>query len=91
MIATRQLCTFSLDGHLFGVDAQTVQEVIRYQEMTRVPNAPPAVRGLINLRKKKGEKERKKKGTRTKSNYAEAIFPLRQHYLLDFSIRNQAD
>jgi len=50
MIATRQLCTFSLDGHLFGVDAQTVQEVIRYQEMTRVPMAPPAVSGLINLR-----------------------------------------
>src|SRR5262249_58531769 len=27
-----------------------VQEVIRYQEMTRVPLAPPVVRGLINLR-----------------------------------------
>jgi len=50
MIATRQLCTFSLDGHLFGVDAQRVQEVIRYQEMTRAPMAPPAVGGLINLR-----------------------------------------
>ncbi|MCY2974670.1 MAG: chemotaxis protein CheW [Planctomycetota bacterium] len=50
MIASRQLCTFLLDGHLFGVDAQTVQEVIRYQEMTRVPKAPAAVSGLINLR-----------------------------------------
>ena len=50
MITSRQLCTFFLDGHLFGVDAQTVQEVIRYQEMTRVPKAPPSVRGLINLR-----------------------------------------
>ena len=27
-----------------------MQEIIRYQEMTRVPLAPPAVRGLINLR-----------------------------------------
>jgi len=27
-----------------------VQEVIRYQEMTRVPLAPKVVRGLINLR-----------------------------------------
>ena len=27
-----------------------VQEVIRYQEMTRVPTAPRVVRGLINLR-----------------------------------------
>jgi len=50
MIASRQLCTFFLDGHLFGVDAQTVQEVIRYQEMTRVPKASQAVSGLINLR-----------------------------------------
>src|SRR5207244_4444658 len=27
-----------------------VQEIIRFQEMTRVPLAPPAVQGLINLR-----------------------------------------
>lgn len=50
MIASKQLCTFFLDGQLFGVDAQTVQEVIRYQEMTRVPKAPQSVSGLINLR-----------------------------------------
>jgi len=50
MITSRQLCTFYLDGHLFGVDAQKVQEVIRYQEMTRVPQSPPSVSGLINLR-----------------------------------------
>lgn len=50
MIASRQLCTFYLDGHFFGVDAQSVQEVIRYQEMTRVPLTPECVNGLINLR-----------------------------------------
>ena len=50
MIATKQLCTFELDNHLFGVEAQCVQEVIRYQEMTCVPKAIPAVVGLINLR-----------------------------------------
>jgi purine-binding chemotaxis protein CheW len=50
MIATKQLCTFKIDNHLFGVDAQSVQEVIRYQEMTRVPKAPAAISGLINLR-----------------------------------------
>jgi len=44
------LCTFRLDGLCFGVDVDRVQEVIRQQEMTRVPLAPPAVRGLINLR-----------------------------------------
>src|SRR5580704_11458036 len=45
-----EICTFYLDGHYFGLDVLKVQEVIRYQEMTRVPLAPPVVRGLINLR-----------------------------------------
>ena len=50
MSAVNQLCTFYLDDLYFGVDVQKVQEVIRYQEMTRIPLAPPVVRGLINLR-----------------------------------------
>src|SRR5215471_19066714 len=50
MTAERQFCTFFVDGLLFGVEVHKVQEVIRYQEMTRVPLAPPVVRGLINLR-----------------------------------------
>src|SRR6516164_2666736 len=45
-----QYCTFYVAGHYFGLDVLRVQEVIRYQEMTRVPLAPPVVRGLINLR-----------------------------------------
>jgi purine-binding chemotaxis protein CheW len=46
----RQFCTFYIDGQYFGVPVQQVQEVIRYQEMTRVPLVPPVIRGLINLR-----------------------------------------
>src|SRR3569623_1317726 len=46
----RQVCTFYQDGLLFGGEAQGVQEVIRYLEMTRVPRAPEVVEGLINLR-----------------------------------------
>jgi purine-binding chemotaxis protein CheW len=46
----RQFCTFFLAGHYFGIEVFQVQEVIRAQLMTRVPLAPPAVRGLINLR-----------------------------------------
>jgi purine-binding chemotaxis protein CheW len=46
----RQYCTFFLNGHYFGIDVLEVQEVIRHLEMTRVPCAPPVVRGLINLR-----------------------------------------
>jgi purine-binding chemotaxis protein CheW len=50
MLELRQFCTFFLDGLRFGVDVQKVQEVVPYQEMTRVPLAPPMVRGLLNLR-----------------------------------------
>jgi purine-binding chemotaxis protein CheW len=45
-----RFCTFSLDGMFFGVEVMKVQEVIRFQEMTRVPLASHFVRGLINLR-----------------------------------------
>lgn len=48
--AVRQYCTFTLDGHHFGIDVASVQEVIRYQALTVVPLAPHAIRGLINLR-----------------------------------------
>ncbi|MBM4001490.1 MAG: chemotaxis protein CheW [Planctomycetes bacterium] len=47
---TRQFCTFHVDGLFLGIDVQQVQEVIRYQAMTRIPLAPGAIRGLINLR-----------------------------------------
>jgi len=46
----QQFCTFYVDGQFFGVPVQQVQEVIRYQEMTRVPLVPRVIRGLINLR-----------------------------------------
>lgn len=49
-VALRQFCTFYVDGLCFGIGVREVQEVIRYQEMTRVPLAAPVVRGLINLR-----------------------------------------
>lgn len=45
-----QLCTFKLANVFFGVDVEKVQEVIRHQEMTRVPLANREIRGLINLR-----------------------------------------
>jgi purine-binding chemotaxis protein CheW len=50
MADEHQYCTFYLDGHYFGLDVLKVQEIIRYQEMTRVPLTPAVVRGLINLR-----------------------------------------
>jgi purine-binding chemotaxis protein CheW len=50
MNAPRRLCTFYLDGLFFGIDVGRVREVFRNHSMTRVPLAPPVVRGLINLR-----------------------------------------
>lgn len=50
MVSERQFCTFFLGGLYFGLDVLKVQEIIRAQEITRVPLAHPVVRGLINLR-----------------------------------------
>src|SRR5438034_5125162 len=50
MAARHQYCTFHVGGYYFGLDVLNVQEIIRYQAMTRVPLAPPVVQGLINLR-----------------------------------------
>ena len=50
MGASQQFCTFLLNGTLFGVPVPQVQEVIRFQEITRVPLAPAVVEGMINLR-----------------------------------------
>jgi len=47
---SRQFCTFFVDGLFLGIDVQQIQEVIRYQAMTRVPLAADAISGLINLR-----------------------------------------
>ncbi len=49
-MATQQFCTFFLKDQFLGVRVNEVQEVIRYQEMTRVPLVPAVIRGLINLR-----------------------------------------
>ncbi len=45
-----QLATFYVADLYFGVDVLCVQEVLRYQQMTRVPLAPDMIEGLINLR-----------------------------------------
>jgi purine-binding chemotaxis protein CheW len=50
MTDCKQFATFFLNGLFFGVEVLKVQEVIRYQEMTRVPIAPAMIQGLINLR-----------------------------------------
>jgi purine-binding chemotaxis protein CheW len=50
MARKQQFATFFVGNLFFGVEVEKVQEVLRHQQMTRVPLAPPVVRGLINLR-----------------------------------------
>ncbi len=45
-----QLVSFVIAEEEFGVDILKVQEIIRPPEITRVPNAPSFVEGVINLR-----------------------------------------
>jgi purine-binding chemotaxis protein CheW len=45
-----QFATFFVADLFFGVDVLCVQEVLRFQQMTRVPQAPEVIEGLINLR-----------------------------------------
>ena len=46
----RQFCTFYLAELFIGVEVERVQEIIRYQPITRVPLSSDVIRGLINLR-----------------------------------------
>jgi purine-binding chemotaxis protein CheW len=45
-----QFSTFLVADLFFGVDVLRVQELLRFQQMTRVPQAPEVIEGLINLR-----------------------------------------
>jgi purine-binding chemotaxis protein CheW len=48
--ASGQFSTFFVADLFFGVDVLNVQEVLRFQQMTPVPQAPRVIEGLINLR-----------------------------------------
>ena len=45
-----QLVSFMLDEVEYGVDILSVHEILRYPEMTRLPNTPKFIKGVINLR-----------------------------------------
>jgi purine-binding chemotaxis protein CheW len=47
-----QLVSFHVGGEEFGLDILRVQEIIRVQQLTRVPNSPDFVDGVMNLRGK---------------------------------------
>jgi purine-binding chemotaxis protein CheW len=48
--AGRLFCSFRTEGRLYGIDAAQVREISAQVAISPVPHAPPAVRGLANLR-----------------------------------------
>ncbi|HLH25601.1 MAG TPA: chemotaxis protein CheW [Chloroflexota bacterium] len=45
-----QVVVLELAGEAYGVEIERVQEIIRMQSITRVPNGPAGVEGVTNLR-----------------------------------------
>ncbi len=48
----QQLVVFDLSSEAYGVDIGAVREIIRLQDITKVPRTPEFVEGVINLRGK---------------------------------------
>ena len=47
---TKQFVTFTLGAEEYGIDIMVVREIKGWAHTTMIPNAPPHVRGVINLR-----------------------------------------
>lgn len=47
---TRQYLTFKLSDEMFGVDVAQVREILDYIKITKVPQTPDFMCGVINLR-----------------------------------------
>jgi purine-binding chemotaxis protein CheW len=45
-----QYLTFQLGDELYGVDILRVQEIKGYTTVTKIPNTPPHIKGVLNLR-----------------------------------------
>jgi len=45
-----QFLTFRLDGQEYGIAILKVQEIKGWDKMTPIPNSPPYVKGVLNLR-----------------------------------------
>ncbi len=48
--SSEQYLTFMLAGEEYGVDILRVQEIKGYSAITPIPNTPPHVKGVMNLR-----------------------------------------
>jgi purine-binding chemotaxis protein CheW len=48
--SAREYLTFRLDKEEYGIDILKVQEIRGYEPPTRIANAPPFIKGVVNLR-----------------------------------------
>jgi purine-binding chemotaxis protein CheW len=49
-VALSQYLTFTVDGGLFAIEIARAREVLEFKGVTKVPNTPPFMRGVLNLR-----------------------------------------
>jgi len=47
---TRQYLTFQLGNEIFAIDVSNVREILEFTTVTKVPQTPEFMRGVINLR-----------------------------------------
>ncbi len=47
-----QLVVFTLGNEEYGIDISNAQEIIRIPRLTKIPNSPPFLEGIFNLRGK---------------------------------------
>jgi purine-binding chemotaxis protein CheW len=48
--SSKQFLTFTVASEEYGVDIMTVREIKGWSDTTRLPNTPPYMRGVMNLR-----------------------------------------
>lgn len=49
-LETNQFFTFMLSGEVFAIDISQIREVLEYTQITKVPQTPDMMKGVINLR-----------------------------------------
>lgn len=50
IVATNQYVTFRLDDETYALDVGNAREIVEAPRLTRMPNAPSWIRGVMNLR-----------------------------------------
>jgi len=50
VVASGEYLTFTLGAEEYGIDILKVQEIRGYEAVTKIANAPPFIKGVINLR-----------------------------------------